>query len=329
MAVGSITVDEEGNATGDGLSFRIFTEILAGKDADVVKVVAARAAPFCEGLARALDHEDERFVDVGKADWQYQTIQEGVDAAVALTPAAGNRVCVRIGPGYYDMTERIDVPSWVEIRGASRRLTQLHNATTDMFRVTGGGVWFRDFLIEGAANNSVYAFDGNNQTGISVTGVDMLNNGGTSTQKFLKNSGSTWTTLFLKDCVIDSYAASGYMIFLENTSGAVRGADVHAWDLFVDTLHLTNYGGAFLIRDFSDVSVRHSEIRGAATYHTGVRIERTAGATGTADLKVQHAYIAGGVPVYGTANSNYLLANTDAVGALTAGTRTLRNSSVT
>jgi hypothetical protein len=326
MAVGEVVVDEEGNATGDGLSFRIFEEILAEIDEDAIKAVAARVGPFCEGLARALDLKDARVVEVGKADWQYQTIAEGVAAAAALSPSAGARVAVRITPGYYDMDETIEVPSYVGIIGESKELVQLHNATTDMFKALGPSVFFRDFLIEGAAAPSVYAFDCNNQIRMHVRDVDMLMNGGTSTQKFLKQVGSTWTNLFIEHCNIDSYTTSGYLVLLQNSSTVARMVDVVCNDIFFDAYHLTDYGGSILIRDCTDVRVRNSTIRGAATYNTGIRLERQSGSTGTPELHVRHSFLEGGVPIYGTANTNYNLRNTDAAGSLTDGTRSCRNS---
>jgi hypothetical protein len=54
MDVGEVIVDEEGNATGSGLAFKIFTEILAEIGEDPKKAVAARVGPFCEGLATAI-----------------------------------------------------------------------------------------------------------------------------------------------------------------------------------------------------------------------------------------------------------------------------------
>jgi hypothetical protein len=286
-------------------------------------------APYCEGMARALDHEDARVVAVGKADWMYQTIQEGVTAAAALSPSASSRAVVWINPGYYDMTEGVDVSQYIEIRGVSKHVVQLHNATTDMFRVTGPSVFFNDFLIEGAAAPSLYVFNGNNQDRMHVRNVDMLMNSGASTQKFLKQVGSTWTNMFIEHCVIDSYTTSSYLVLLTNSSGAARMVDCQLNDVSIDTYHLTNYGGGVLIRDCQDVRIGNCrEIRGQATYHTGVRIERQVGTTGTPRVDIRHSYLYGGVPVYGAANTDYWLVNTEAVGAATAGTRTVHNSTV-
>lgn len=54
IEVGEVTVDEEGNATGSGLAYEIFVDILAEIDELSVRTVAERVAPFCEGLALAI-----------------------------------------------------------------------------------------------------------------------------------------------------------------------------------------------------------------------------------------------------------------------------------
>lgn len=118
------------------------------------------------------------------------------------------------------------------------------------------------------------------------------------------------------------------MIALQNTSGsASRFVDTIINNIFLDSFFLTDFATNIQVRNCSDVRIRNSTIRGAATFHTGVRVERS-GATGTSTAHIRHSYLEGGVPVFGEASTNYFLLNTDAVGSLTSGTRTLRNSSV-
>lgn len=52
--VGEVVVDASGNATGHGLAFRLFEEILAPINADDARAVAKNVGPFCVGLANAL-----------------------------------------------------------------------------------------------------------------------------------------------------------------------------------------------------------------------------------------------------------------------------------
>lgn len=132
--------------------------------------------------------------NVGKSPNFYPTIQAAMDAINVLIAAgtigAGQRATIQIYPGQYVMTATVDVPSFVSIQGISDKSTvQLINATTDMFRVIGANTWFSNFIIEGSNNPNIWAFNYNNQNGGHVRNVDMLNNGGQCTQKFLKQVG--------------------------------------------------------------------------------------------------------------------------------------------
>ena len=92
--------------------------------------------------------------------------------------------------------------------------------------ICSGNNWFEGLLIEGGTMSSVYAFDGNNADKIHIRRVDMLNNGGTSAQKFLKKvSAPSWKTMFIEDCIIDYYATSGYAVPLHNNGAAARYCD--------------------------------------------------------------------------------------------------------
>ena len=208
-----------------------------------------------------------------------------------------------------------------------------------MFTAGGDNVWWQDFLVEGSATTNA-AFNMNNHIGLHVRNVDMLNNEGANTQRFIYQSGATWTTMFVEHCVIDSYKSSDYVFYLANTSGAARYVDVEINDVFCDSFHLTNYGGGFILRACQDVRFKDSKIRGgnnaggSSSYQTGVRIELN-GATGTAWMEVFTTYFngihgtTGQVAIYGTTGTDYLLANSYAPGALADGTRTVSNSAIT
>jgi hypothetical protein len=79
--VGEVIVNAEGEATGSGLSYRIFTEILSTIDDVSKKAVAAKIGPFCEGLARSLQYSQP---------WDY------VVHDISDLPAASG--------GYHDLT---------------------------------------------------------------------------------------------------------------------------------------------------------------------------------------------------------------------------------
>lgn len=259
----------------------------------------------------------------------HQTIQDAIDAINLDTPTTHDRALIKISPGFYEMTATLTIPAYVKVLGSGKDVTQLYNATTDLFTIAGNNVFFSDFLIEGAANSSIYAFKCNDYKRIHVRNVDMLSNGGVATQKFLHQLGSTWETLFIEHCVLDSYTLSEYLIYLSDAGKTARNVDVIINDLFSDTYHLTNYGGSVRVKGLKDVRVKNSTIRGAATYNTGVRLEKFNITSGTPEVHVRHSYLTGGVPIYNESGTNVMLINSDAIGATFAGTSTRRNSSIT
>lgn len=270
--------------------------------------------------------------NVGSGEGMYSTIQSAINAINSdpVPPDASHRCCIFIHPGFYTMTSRLDIPAYVGVKGTSKGLVQLYNNTTNMFRPAGNN-WFEDFLIEGAPTTSLSAFEGNNASYVHIRRVDMLKNSGNCKQHFITQTGTSWKTWFVEDCIIDWYFTGGspwYLVLFENTSGSTRAVDVIMNNIFFDAYQLTDYGHQIVVRNASDVRVRNSTIRGSATYHTGVRVENS-GVSGTPEVHVRHCYLEGGVPVFGQASTNYYLINTDAIGALTSGTRTMRNSSVT
>jgi hypothetical protein len=106
IEVGDVVVDEEGNATGSGLSFELFTDILAEIGEDAAKAVAAKVGPFCEGTALAIS----RYVSSGDLPYlaqmgppQFASLTQHCVAEVRGTtlPASGSYTCLDIdGAGY-------------------------------------------------------------------------------------------------------------------------------------------------------------------------------------------------------------------------------------
>jgi len=282
-----------------------------------------------------------RVFNVGQQAGMYASVADAVTAinALAVPPSATNRCVIKVWPGKYTSTASVTIPSWCGVQGVSKGLTQFQNDTTSIFTCSDH-VWFEDFLVEGSATAALFAIEGNNASHVHIRRVDMLNNGGTARQKFFHNSGATWITLFIEDCIIDyrglgeATGLTDYAIILENTGTAARFIDTEIQNLFSDSFALTNFGGSIHLFNVQDIRIRNSQIRGVATFTTGVRHIRPAGKTGTPLLEVHNSFLggaagtAGGVPIYGGANTNTILTNTDAVGALFDGTKTLRNSSI-
>jgi len=269
-----------------------------------------------------------RVYHVGQFGGMYASVAAAVTAINAASPApsATNRVVILVWPGKYTSSSSVTIPAYVGVVGVNKGLVQFQNDTTDMFTLSGDN-WLDGFLVEGSATSTVYAINCNNSSRCHVRNVDMLNNGGASRQKFLKQSGSTWATLFIEHCIIDYYATSGYAILLENTSGAARYVDTEINDLFSDAYQLTGYGGSVQARGCQDIRVRGSQIRGQATYNTGVRVELNS-VSGTPWVEFRNSFLAGGVPIYNEASTNVILRNVSAEGALFDGAADIRASQV-
>lgn len=270
----------------------------------------------------------------------YASVEDAVVAINAGTaPTATNRYLIKVWPGKYTSTSAITIPAWVGVVGSSKGLVQFQNDTTDLF-VCSGNNWFSDFLIEGSATSTLYAFDCNGQSSIHIRNVDMLNNGGAARQKFLTQSGSSWTILTLERCIIDYYGTSGYACTITNSDTAARFCDVWVQECFFDAFQLTDFGGSFELFGVQDVRFWRSTIRGTDAdngvlkYHTGIR-HNLGGVTGTPDCEVAQCNIsgalagAGGVSIYGEAGTNYTVDNSLLLNALTDGTSTIRFSDAT
>jgi hypothetical protein len=275
-----------------------------------------------------------RTFHVGSGPEMFATIQAAIDAINALTvpPSSANRCAILIWPGTYTMTLTLTIPGYCAVIGIHKGATRLINATTDMFTSGGHSIWYENFLVEGSTTTAA-VFNLNNKDNQHIRNVDCLNNSGANTQRFILQNGATWRTMFIERCVIDSYKEADYVNWLFNTSGAAREVDVEVNDVFLDTNHLTNYGGGFLLRQASDIRFRNCKIRGknaagGTTYQTGIRHELN-GATGTPTIDIFTTYFSGTVSIYGTSGTNFNLMNSEAIGAISDGTKTVHNSTIT
>ena len=271
---------------------------------------------------------------VGQATGMFNSVQAAIDAINSGTPpSSDNRAIVYVWPGKYVTASTITVPSFVGIKGVSKGLVQFQNDETDMFRASGDN-FFEDFLVEGSPTPTVYAFDGNNSNALHIRRVDMLNNGGLAKQKFLKQVGSSWIVLFIEDCIIDYRANSDYAVLLQNDSDTARIVDTNINNVFFDAYGLTSYGGSFLCRGVRDVRFKRSTIRGAATYNTGIRLEKHS-ADGTPTIEVKQCDFAnlenlsGGVSIYNEVGTTVFVTNSDAPESIFSGTVVSRNSFTT
>ena len=267
----------------------------------------------------------ENTIRVGKSGADFETVQEAIDKINSLgTVSASNRHQILVHPGKYITTATLTLPAWCTLKGASKGAVQFQNDTTDLFTCSGNN-FFEDFLIEGGTLSTTYAFECNNTSGIHIRNVDMLNNGGTSTQKFLNQSGATWSVLFIERCVIDYYFTSGYAISLTNSGAAARFCDVIINDLFLDSYQLTGFGGGIRVQGCQDVRVKRSTIRGAATWNTGIRLNLN-GVTGTPRVKVFNSDLEGGIALFNEAGTEFILGAVVTDGSESfSGTKTIRS----
>jgi hypothetical protein len=241
-------------------------------------------------------------------------------------------------PGTYIMTSPVTIPSFVGVQGINKGLVQLVNATTDMFHVSDD-TWFHDFLVEGQNAPSTTIFVGNNNSRVHVRNVDLLFNAGNNKQSFIFNTGATWQTWIVEHCILDSWKTSGYLISLINSGAAARFVDVIINDIASDLFQLTDFGGTAYLQGVQDVRFERSTLRGTDAgspnkFHTGIYLAK-GGVTGTPQFEVFACKMcgaqsgSGGVACFGEAGTDYVIDNSLARGATTAGTSTVRNSTVT
>lgn len=276
-----------------------------------------------------------RVLHVGQDPRMFPSVTAAI-AAIPLLPTpvtVNNRLTILVWPGKYTTNAIIDVPAFVEIKGLSKEQVQFQNDTTTIFRAAGDSVFLRDFLIEGSPTAGLYALDGNNQVGFHVRNVDMLHNGLTSRQKFLRQVGATWHTMFVEHTVVDGYLTSDYLALIQNTdTAAPRLVDAHFNDCFWDTYHLTNYGGCMIVRGCSDLYVRGGSLfRGNATYFTGIRHEMGGMLSGNPSIEIQHSSIqttSPSVSVYTEASTRFTSINSFLRYAAFSGTHTEYNSTI-
>lgn len=237
-----------------------------------------------------------RVLHVGQDPRMFQTVADAV-AAIALLPvppSVNNRLNILVWPGKYTTSAVVDVPGYVGVKGIDRATVIFQNDATSIFRAAGPQVYLSDFLIAGSPTAGLYAIDGNNQNGLEVRNVNMLHNGFTSRQNFLRQSGATWYTMFVQSCIVDGYLTSGELCLIENTNvAAARAVDTHFTDCFFDALHLTGLGGIMRVRGVNDIYLRTGSlfrVNPGANY-TGIRLETGGVLAGTPAMEIHFSAI--------------------------------------
>lgn len=251
--------------------------------------------------------------NVGPSSWMYPTVQAAITAINARSPApsANDRVVVYVWPGRYDSTAfgTIDVPAFTTICGAMRGhdMIQLINTSAPLFRCTGSFTGFYDLTIYASAADDTYAILGNNQNTIRI-GHCWFFSESTSNRlgRFFKQTGSTWVNVGIHDVVINantktqgSLTTEEGIVFLENTSVAVRNVDVWIQKSFWDCHTFTAQGNILAVYHCDDVRVMHSELRALPSGAFG----RGLLATVQAAVRVNHSFLEGKSAAFATGSS--------------------------
>ncbi len=277
------------------------------------------------GSSTPTDWASARVYHVGQSAWMYATIQDAVTAINSASPApsVNNRVVIMVWPGKYTTTASVTVPSYVGIVGVSRGMVQLQNNTTNMF-ICSGNNWFENFTVESGTLSTVYAFDGNDKSDLHFDNVGMSVLNGTPAQKFLLQSGATWTRLFLNLCEINYNASSGYAILLKNTAAASRSVYVDITHCYANNSGMSSgAGGSFQIQGCSEVRFMDCTIRGSGSI--GISLE-VGGVTGTPYCTVRNSYLTCWTPITNQASTQVVINNTQAFGCEINGLFTISNS---
>jgi len=279
---------------------------------------------------------DARVLNVGQDERMFPSVTAAVASIPLLTaaPSVNNRLCIYVWPGKYTTNAIIDVPNYTSIHGVSRCLTMFQNDATAIFRAAGPQVYFENFLIAGSPTAGIYALDLNNQSGCEVRDVTMLHNGFAARQWFLRQSGATWATLFVENCIVDGYHIGGELVLLENTDAAAsRAIDTHFTNCFFDAFHLVNQGGVMKVRGCHDAYIRVGSLFrvNPIANATAVRLERAGVAAGTPAVEIHHSSIIANpaaASVRTELNTNWVSVNAYLDNAVFTGTHLEFNSTI-
>ena len=201
-----------------------------------------------------------RVYEVGTFAGMYESIHDAIEAVNLDPPSVNDRATIMVYPGRYVSTTAYQVPGNTRIQGFGDT-TQLINDSTTLFNLTADRVYLNDFLIEGSTNAALYAVTCNGKSGVILKGVNMLGMGGTARQKFLHQTGASWSVLSIRDCVVDYRGLSGYAVTLQN-SGVIRYVDTWVQNCFFDAFGLTTFGGSFQTIGLQDCRFWNNVIRG-------------------------------------------------------------------
>jgi len=114
--------------------------------------------------------------NVGYTQGMYPSVQAAVNAINAgQPPSSNNRSLIYVWPGKYFSESPVILPSFCGIKGVAKDVVQFQNNNSDLF-ICSGDNYFDDFLIDGANNSSLYAFDGNDKSNIVITRVELTSN---------------------------------------------------------------------------------------------------------------------------------------------------------
>jgi hypothetical protein len=214
-----------------------------------------------------------REVHVGNVPNAYPTMEAALAAVAALSPPPSSTlpVAIIVHAGTYSPASAAwQIPSYVSVVGVSGSTTTFLSATYDLFSVQGDSVFFGNFHISGQNNPALAAFRLNGHSYVNIDNVGMWN-GGSSSQKFVAQTGSTWTQHSITNCFYDSGVTTSYVCEFLNTSGSPRFCDVEIDAMFGDTWSAGASGGGFYLSNVQDVRFKNSKIRTAAG-STGIRL---------------------------------------------------------
>lgn len=324
---GAIQSTEKGAANGvaelDANSMVPIAEIPVGTTTGTV------AAGDDPRITSSLSMVGARVWHVGSGAGMYASIQLAVDAinTSPTPPSSTNRCVVLVWPGWYTMSTPVVVPSYVTIKGIDRRNTILENATTEMFTVGGDHVGFVEFGVNGSSDEFLPVIQGNDKSNVYLYNLDLM--GDDNRQRLLRQVGNNWTECWIRNCVVVTTRTQDWSVYLGTNDTTVRTLNAYVeYCKHINSYSNPTGGGLLNVRGLRTVRCNSLYVVGQGVNHIGLNIDRSGQSSGTAEMIISNSYVEGGVAVRGEANTNYTLTNTDAVGATTAGSRVLRNSSV-
>jgi hypothetical protein len=237
-----------------------------------------------------------QIVNVAKAGADFTSIQDAIDSIIDAD--ATKRYLVLVHPGLY--AEQVTMSSWIAVRGIDRISVQIEYGSTGGAVIMDDNTEISNLTIENSSTEGHWGIVATSKTGVHIRNVSLLAPFGSSKRGAgIKITGSSWTTVFIEDVVINTFTQTNQGIYIQGDNDLM---DVNLKSVFVDALEATT-GGAILIDQAEDTHLRDVYSRVASAAY-GLRV------TGDSIVDITSCYFEAGTQSIEINDSTVYMAGT-------------------